>query len=402
MAPHRSVLLAAVAALVLLAPASQGAYAFGTIVDKNDYDFQQAPAIRGTTPTAGKWIVPCFADEDGSGTPNGQDSIYLGVMNGLADGCGVNTNTKNVRLSTVGSFAAGTDVKATDADNNVVLGQLGTAGAPGHAIRVLNIDPAATVRKADTVYLDLTGLGASTVSIGDLRLSPFGDHKAGTRVANGDADLNFPLIEFNGGATKTFYTPNMVFEFGKGWYLNADVDALAGGAVEEGDVRLTSGVPNPMADALASVANPGPVGDGLTFSNKTVKPGEVFQVYVQVRNPTTKVGSALVKTSLDGVLVDARGTPTLVQNEVQTLVISLIAPSEPGKHKVTSADYSGYFDVSAPAAPPTPTTTQPTATTAPAVVETTSVVKQSAPGVTPIAVLGMLVLALVALRRRVD
>ena len=391
----RPVLLAAFTALLLLAPASQAAYAFGSIVDKNDYDFHPVPSIRGTTPVAGKWIVPCFLDDDGNGRPNGQEPVYLGVMNGLTDGCGVGTNTKNVRLGAFGPLAAGTEVKATDADHGLVLAQLGTAAAPAHAIRVANIDPATTVRKADTVYLDLNNLGSPSVDVGDLRLSPFGAHKSGTRVEAGDPDLNFPLIEFNGGAAKNLYTANMVFEFGRGWYLNADVDAAAGGAVEEGDVRLTNAVPNPMADALANVGNPGPVGDGITLSKRTLAPGEMFQVHVQVRNPTAKVGSALVKTLLDGVLVDARATPTLAPNEVQTLVISLAAPTTPGPHKVTSADYTGFFEVAA--APDEVAPAEPAAATAPG---SPAVVKQDASGAAPLAILGMVVLALVALRRR--
>ncbi len=390
MAPSRSVLLAAFAALLLLAPASQAAYAFGSIVDKNDYDFQPVPSVRATAPAAGKWVLPCFADDDGSGLANGQEPIYLGVMNGLTDGCGKTTNTKNVRLTASGPLAAGTEVKATDTDRDLGL----TALPAGHAIRVANVDPATTVRKADTVYLDLTNLAALKVSVGDLRLTAFGEHKAGTRVAAGDSDMNWPLIEFNGGAVKTFYTANMVYEFGKGWYLNADVDALAGGAVEEGDVRLTGAVPNPMADVLANVGNPGPVGDGISFSKKTLAPGEMFQVSVQVRNPTTKVGSALIKTSLDGVLVDARATPTLVQNEVSTLVISLLAPQTPGQHKVTSGDYTGFFDVEAPApaaAAGTPVGEAP-------VVKTAAV--QGAPGPMPVTVLGLAIVGALIVRRR--
>ena len=392
------VLLAALVTLVLLAPASQGAYSFGSIVDKNDFDFQPVPSVRTTTPAAGKWVLPCFGDTDGNGIVNDQESVYLAVLNGLAATCNDgNTNTKNVRLTPVGSLAAGTEVKAADPDAGTRLTQLGTVAVPGHAVRVVNVDLATTVRKADTVYLDLMGSGSATpqVGIGDLRLSAFGAHKAGTRVQAGDADYNMYLQEFNGGAPKSLYTVNMVYEFGKGWYLNADLDAAAGGAVEEGDVRLTASVPNPLADVAANIGNPGQTVDGLSLSPDVARPGQLVLATVTVKNPTAKVGSGLVQTKVDGVVVDARGTPTLAQNEVSTLVVPFFAPQEPGRHKVQSGEYTFFLDVEAPAigspSAPAPVTTQG---------EVAKAASVGAAGPMPLTLLALVAVGALLLRRR--
>lgn len=341
---NRFAALAALAMLTLV-PTVQAAYGFGSIIDKNDYDFQPVPTVRPTAPSAGKWVMPCFADADGNGIVNDLEPVYLVVLNGLAATCTTNSvKEKSFRLSPTGPYPAGTEVKAADQDGARVLTVL-TAGA--HAIRVANMDNLATVRKADTVYIDLNNAASATpqVDVGDLRLTPYGPLKAGTRVAAGDADLNFYLGDFASAGAKTFYTANMVYEFGKGWYLNADLDVAAGGAVEEGDVRLTATVPNPFADVIANIGNPGNVVDGLNVSDDVLAPGQAFQAFVRVKNPTAKIGSALVKTSIDGVVVDARGTPSLVQNEVQTLVLTLTAPSEPGRHKLTAGEYSFFIDV---------------------------------------------------------
>jgi hypothetical protein len=336
--------------LLLAAPVAHAAYAFGTMVDKNDYDFQPVPTVRPTVPTAGKWVLPCFADADGNGIVNDLEPVYLVVLNGLAATCTTNSvKEKSFRLSPAGPYAAGSEVKLADQDGARALTVL-AAGA--HALRVANMDNLATVRKADSVYLDLNNPGAAApqVDIGDLRLTPYGTLKAGTRVAAGDADLNFHLSDFASAGAKTFYTSNMVYEFGKGWYLNADLDAAAGGAVEEGDVRLTATVPNPFADVTANIGNPGNVVDGLNVSDDVLAPGQSFQAFVTVKNPTAKIGSALVRTSIDGVVVDARGTPSLVQNEVQTLVLTLTAPTEVGRHKLMAGDYTFFIDVDGPAA----------------------------------------------------
>jgi MYXO-CTERM domain-containing protein len=397
MAPQRLVLLAALAALLLLAPFGQAAYSYGSIVDKNDYDFQPVPAVRGTVPAAGKWVVPCFVDLDGNALPNDDgEHVYLAVRNGLAATCS-EVREKDVRLTAVGPYAAGTESKGwVDVDATTGLTQLGTPGVPLHAIRVFNDgDNALTLRKTDAVYLDLTNLGNLQVDVGDIRLSAAQGYKAGTRVMAGDKDVNFPLFELNGGATKTFYTANMVYEFGKSWYLNADLDAAAGGAVEEGDLRLTATVPNPFADVAAGFGNPGQTVDGLSLSPDVAKPGQLVLATITVKNPTTKVGSGLVKTSVDGVVVDARGTPTLAQNEVASLVVPFFAPQEPGRHKVQAGDYTFFLDVVGAVAS---TSTEAPSTSAAPAVNAASV--QGAPGPMPFTVLALVVLGALALRRR--
>jgi hypothetical protein len=393
--PARLSPLAALAALALLALAAPAGavYAYGTIVDKNDYDFQQAPSVRGTVPAAGKFVLPCWADDDGDGRPTGAETIYLVIRTGLAATCD-SVHAKDIRLTAHGSLAPGSVAKAGEADDDARLSQLGSPAAPAHAVRAFNdADLAATVRKTDTVYLDLNGLGAPRVDVGDVRLSPFGAMKAGTRVAAGDPDLNNALVEFNGGAAKTLYTANMLYEFGKSFYLNADLDAAAGGAVEEGDVRLTSAVPNPFADVAAGFGNPGRVVDGLRLSADAVRPGETFQAHVLVKNPAAKVGSALVETRLDGVLVDARGTPTLARDEAATLVVTLVAPAEPGQHKVQAGETTAFFEVEA-AQPPAPAPAAELPASQP-----TTVRHQSVPAADALLPLALLGAALVALRR---
>ncbi|MEA3137747.1 MAG: hypothetical protein QOC71_2028, partial [Thermoplasmata archaeon] len=367
--------------------------------------------------TFAKVFIPCFLDMDANVAVSPGETVYLAIRQDTVSGaapnptCGM-SQAKDIRITGFGSLAPGTAVKITDPDFLKVLSQLGAVPAvpavqlptAAHAIRVLNQGTLeSTIRKTDTVYLDVMNTGAvpPRAEVGDLRHTACGAMTAGTQVQGSDPDLNMVLSELADSGSigvsvvpKSLYTANMVHEYGSGWYLNVDLDAAAGGVgPEEGDVRLTSSVPNPMADIPALVGNPGPVVDGLTFSKKVVAPGEMFQVNIVVKNPTTKVGSALVKTSLDGVAVDARGTPTLATNEVATLIVSLFAPTTPGQHKVTSGDYTGFFDVEGTTATPASVSTV-TVTGSPAIV------KQDAPGLAPIAVLGMVVVALMVLRRR--
>ena len=388
-------LVAAALIILALAVPAQGAYSFGTIVDKNDYDFQQAPSIRGTVPAAAKFVLPCFVDEDGDGLATSKESVYLAVRTGLTQTCD-QVRTKDIRLTGVGSYAGGTDVKTTDTDKGIMLTQLGTVAVPAHAVRVFNdVETLPTVRKTDTVYLDLGSVASSTVGVGDVRLTPMGAYKAGTRVQAGDTDHGKMLDEFNGGALKSLYTANMIFEFGNGWYLNADVDAAAGGAVEEGDVRLTGTVPNPFADIAANVGNPGKVVESLSFSADVVPAGTPFQAYILVKNPTVKVGSALVETRLDGVLVDARGTPTLAKDEAATLVLTLTAPLTPGQHKVQAGETTAFFEVEGSE----PTVAPATQATSQAVAPVAKLQTQGTPAVAAIAPMAALAFALLVLRR---
>jgi sulfate adenylyltransferase subunit 1 (EFTu-like GTPase family) len=147
-----------------------------------------------------------------------------------------------------------------------------------------------------------------------------------------------------GGATKSFYTASILYEFGKAQYINVDQDAATKG-VEEGDVRLTATVPNLQGDIMAAFGNPGKVAESMSVTPAVARPGEKVDVVITVKNISTKVGSALVETKVDDVLVDARGTPTLAVNEVAKVMFSMPAPMEVGRHKIQTGDVTFILDV---------------------------------------------------------
>jgi hypothetical protein len=371
--------LAALLLLSLAAGGAQAKYAYGSVVDKNDDDFTPASSVKAST--------LCFIDADGNGAVDVDDPVYLVKRSP----CG-KVSGKDIRLVDAFGIPAGSEAKgATEPDSGMAL-----TPVPAHAIRYSEpVEPDSKLKKADTAYIDLRNLAAKSVGVGDLRLSASGTAAGGRKVLAVDPDLNARLVDL-AGCTCAVETPNMVVEMGKGTYLNIDRDA-AGSLVEEGDVRLTTNVPSWTNDLGGA-----PLKFTLTGMNlpASLQPGAAFQVTGLVTNTDGVPGTATLETRLDDVLVDVRAAPLLMPAKAATVVLTLVAPAEPGIHTVRLGDSAVAFNVLKAAEPATAATgaantTAPTPSAAPAPAVASV---QGAPGV-PVAVLGLAVVGAALLRR---
>lgn len=389
-APSRTALglgLLAVLLVSLAAAPAQAKYTYGSIVDKNDDDFTPASSVKASK--------VCFADDDGDGGVQPSEPLYL-VKRAA---CG-HVKGKEIRLVDTAGFRAGTESDGvTEADYDLAL-----APVPAHAFRFTDLDGDGKLKKkADAVYLDLTALGAHRVDVGDLRLSLSYGFPAGTRVAAGDADLDLPLKELPGaGCPCSTDTANIIVEMGKGTYLNVDRDA-AGSLVEEGDVRLTANVPSWTNDLGAAPLKFTLTGMALPAS---LQPGQAFQLTGTVTNTDSVPGTAFLETRVDDALVDTRAAPLLMPTKTAFVVLTLVAPAEPGIHTVRLGDSAVAFNVLKAAEPATPEPVTSAANTTTAAAPLTSaaphpaVASVGAPAAgLPVAVLGLAVVAGALLRR---
>lgn len=300
-------------ALTLLMPAASAAnYKFGTPVEAVDFDFSLSASAAATS-------ALCFVDTDGNGRVNLGERIVLARGRAVCD----TLMGKDIRLTASGAFAAGTEAKATDSDATALT------PVPANAARYFDADGDAKFRKADTMYLDLTSIPSSQVSVGDVRLSPFGSLPAGSFVMSGDGDLNMPLTDLPGGPVDLAATANTILSSGKGVYLNANSRGSAPSVIREGDLRLNGAVANPFDNPGPQTGQPKLEVTRINAS-PTISAGQAYQVFVAVKNADKVTGSGLLETRIDGLLVDARGTPTLAPGESATLAITLVAPVTPG------------------------------------------------------------------------
>jgi hypothetical protein len=141
-------------------------------------DPEVVPSLKSYAP-AGAF---CFVDRDGDGDHDPVDQVYY-----KREGCEPLGNPPSriapgdLRLS---GNAAGTFVAPEQSDHGVLVWQL-----PGFGnLRYADLDLDGRWSRGDTLYLH-TAAGRSTVTEGDLRLTPFGSLAAGTFVGRGDSDL---------------------------------------------------------------------------------------------------------------------------------------------------------------------------------------------------------------------
>lgn len=308
--------------LALLSAPAAADYAPGTGVDKADADHFPAPSFLAT--------ALCFVDGDGDGAVDVDERLYLAYKTAAC----ARVAGKDLRLVSSGAGAAASQVKGSgDADFSDPL-----AAVPAHALRFVDADGDGKHKRKDTAYLDLAGLAGATVGVGDLRLTARGDLPAFSVVRAGDADLGNPLREWGGAAgdevggdavaDAQFGEAGLVFEAGKGLYLNADGSA-GDTAVEEGDVRLLE-VPTPWEDLAVGAP-------AVEVLETTASEAAGLRLLtVRVRNVDDVTGSGVLETRVDGVVVDARATPTLAPGEEAVLVIALPGAAPEAEVEVTT------------------------------------------------------------------
>ena len=293
---------------VLLLPLAAADYTPGTAVDKKDYDFFPTPSMRAA--------ALCYLDVDGSQTIGINEALFIKYKTNT---CG-SASGKDIRLN----FEDGTPGPSRVDTDDPAYGKALTA-VPAHAVRYVDLDGDGKLKKKDVLYLDIAGLTGSVVDPGDFRLMDGPGGPAFSFVKGLDADLTFPLRELKGAAGDEVGADNVndaqlgengvLFEAGKAFYINADTSA-ADTAIEEGDLRLGS-VPTPWAlpdfgaPALEIVEQTTSNHDGLRL------------ITVVVKNVDDVTGAGLLETSVGGLVVDARGTPTLAPGEQVRMIVVL-------------------------------------------------------------------------------
>ncbi|MHB1260421.1 MAG: hypothetical protein ACYC2H_01760 [Thermoplasmatota archaeon] len=339
----RPILLALFGAALFLAPSATAIdYAFGSAVSSSDYDF--SPMAETTK------LALCFMDYNGDGLHAAGEPILLLFKVATAGVCPATLSNNALLLNAMDGRTVGMEITMADKWASKAI-----VPFPANFIRYFEDgSDASKLDSKDSVYLDLKNTALPRVDVGDLRLSKGGAFASGTLVGAGDSDLNFPLTDIK-GTPRTVSSSSIIYKAGSAYYINADAGTIGGAVdgtcalaacpvtgdfgVESGDLRLNPKAVNPLSDkALVLV-------DGLKLSASDLRPDEPFRLSVLVKNTGKGFGAGLVKTSIDGIAMDARATPTLYSNEVATLVVGLTAPSEPGRYKVTAGDYSMFIDV---------------------------------------------------------
>ncbi|MCA1814174.1 MAG: FlxA-like family protein [Halobacteriales archaeon] len=141
--------------------------------------------------TAGLTFVDLdFVDDDGDGTFDSGEPVYLPAT------AGGTVAGNDIRIANTGTFAAGTQVRATNSDFGNVLN-----GALGGVFDYYDADGDGTFSTGDIFYYDQAGAGAGVVSVNDVILSGAG---AGTVVKSNTAGLNNVLFGGAGGAFAYF------------------------------------------------------------------------------------------------------------------------------------------------------------------------------------------------------
>ena len=319
----RSVIL--VALLTIAAPAAASKYDFGSVVQKSDYDY---------TPFAkSKDVRVCWVDDDGSGTYNLGEPLYLL----LGTACGP-VQGKDIRLLPAAGQAGGTEVKADHADF-----QLPTSGPLAHAVVYSDLDGDGEPSGDDLFALAIMNAASGVLGPGDLRLNGWSDHAAGSLVRNGDSDVGWRMVPI-AAAPDGLSTPEAFYKAGSTYYLNVDLDEVGVKdlGVEDDDVRLLKKAPDPFArlESADAVDVPAMGAPELALVEVSFTPhapfaGSWVRIVATIENSGSLTGAGLFEVGLDDEVVDARGTPTLAPGERATLVATLPVPHEVGIYRVT-------------------------------------------------------------------
>jgi len=307
---QRAFVSIAILALLAAIPgaSAQEKYAYGSVVDKADYDFTPVP--KAVTP-----ISVCFRDLEGSGALRLVDPIYLAV----AADCTGSVKAKDIRLTPFGSYKAGTEVSAMDDDmGRKYMGPL------GDKVRFIDQNGDGVLDPTDAAYLDIIDPAGKKVEVGDVRLTTVGTYVAGTRVRNGELDQDSALSEI--GAGVSLAAAHAVYKAGSTVYINTDLGAIgtADIIVEDKDIRLLEKTTNPTAVPADVRAI------GLKILTLELRADETFQVQVTVQNAGKGYGVGLLASRFDQSFADARLTPVIRPGEIRDLVVPLVAPKGGG------------------------------------------------------------------------
>jgi len=125
----------------------------------------------------------------------------------------------DVRITPLGIFAAGSQVRLTDVDHGNTFMRFGTDFIPAAELRYFDVDGDRAYSQNDPVYLDL---GPGRITAGDIRITSYRDYPAGSRVRNSDSDSDKPTSTLPG--MLSFYN------------YNGNINNRGWGIYDEGDI----------------------------------------------------------------------------------------------------------------------------------------------------------------------
>lgn len=325
------VVLAFLAGSLLVPSAAASGYPFGSFVSKADFEY--TPTAEAVTS-----VQLCFIDTDGSSAYEPSEPLILH----FEDNCD-RVAYEDRCLICLDDHAPGHEIEIQDRAYDRDL-----RTPADHAIRFTDRGGEGEVSDETPVYVDLFHVDQEKVHVGDVRLTGFGNHSPVSIVQPGDGDLAWPLSEIAGDETK-FEQDDVVYEAGEGIYVNTDEEAIpdTDSFVEETDVRLNAGVPEPWASSNPA-AEPANVTVTSLDAPAEVTAGSPLRISIGVANTGSGSGSHLVETRIDGTVVDARGTPVLASGEATRLVATLVAPEEPEQITLRAGGASASLNVTPP------------------------------------------------------
>ncbi len=192
-----------------------------------------SPSIGTLIPTIGATVVigsEKYRDTDASGAFSSGDKLYLDVDD-------TNTVTvKDVRLTWVGSFPAGSIVTTGDSDISLVL------AVTDHLVTCYyDADANGAFSAVDPIYLQLTACGPGGVTAGALRLSEGAAGFGGSIVAAGEQDVGRNTVAVPGASRYCYQQKDLIAGYSVGDWVFLDAGSAACTTISIGDVLLTWG-----------------------------------------------------------------------------------------------------------------------------------------------------------------
>jgi hypothetical protein len=155
-----------------------------------------------------------FVDGNIKGQFDEGDPVYIHF-----DRSSPTINENDARITPLGIFAAGSQVKMTDVDHGNAITRFGTNGAPAVELRYFDVDGDKSYSLNDPIYLDLI---PGKVTAGDIRITGYKDYAAGSRVRNSDVDSDKPLMTLP-GMLSFFNSLGNINSVGWGIYDEGDI-----------------------------------------------------------------------------------------------------------------------------------------------------------------------------------
>lgn len=347
----------ALAGAALVAPAAGAAYPFGSFVGAGDDDYTPHAEAVDT-------VHLCYIDTDGSDIYGAGEPLLLR----FADACDRAAYDDRC-LVCLDDKAPGSEIGTSDPEYDRFLSAI-----PDHNLTYVDVAGEGGIDPANPMYVDLQNVPGERVDPGDLRLTAWNGFEPLSVVDAGDPDVAASVDHVTGNPTEVG-DEDTLYEAGEGLYLNTGGGTVGEDVrvVHEDHVRLNAEVPDRAREAAEGLAPAEPQGTpnatvvGIEATPEPVTAGAPLFLTLTVENRGSAAGVALVRTHLDGRLVDARAAPALDPGAKTTLAATLPAPAEPGIVNVTAGMAAATVTVeAAPAedAPSTEASSDPVSTSA--------------------------------------